>query len=47
MGSEMCIRDSIDVNTEMVTTSEIRITALIDEAYADLAVRKLHETFFD
>ena len=37
----------IDVNTEMVTTSEIRITALIDEAYADLAVRKLHETFFD
>ena len=30
---------SIDVNTEMVTTSEIRITALIDEAYADLAVR--------
>ena len=38
---------SIDVNTEMVTTSEIRITALIDEAYADLAVRKLHETFFD
>ena len=40
-------RASIDVNTEMVTTSEIRITALIDEAYADLAVRKLHETFFD
>lgn len=38
---------NIDVNTEMVTTSEIRITALIDEAYADLAVRKLHETFFD
>ena len=38
---------SIDVITEMVTTSEIRITALIDEAYADLAVRKLHETFFD
>ncbi len=38
---------NIGVNTEMVTTSEIRITVLIDEEYADLAMRKLHETFID
>ena len=35
------------INTEMVTTSEIRITALIDEAYADQAMRALHETFLE
>lgn len=38
---------SIGVNTEMVTTSEIRITVLIDEEYTDLAMRKLHETFIN
>ena len=31
----------------MVTTSEIRITALIDEAYADQAMRAIHETFLE
>ena len=35
------------INTEMVTTSEIRITALIDEAYADQAMRAIHETFLE
>ena len=35
------------INTEMVTTSEIRITALIDEDYTDLAMRAIHETFLE
>ena len=35
------------INTEMVTTSEIRITALINEDYADLAMRAIHETFLE
>ena len=35
------------INTEMVTTSEIRITALINEAYADQAMRAIHETFLE
>ncbi len=34
-------------NTEMVTTSEIRITALINEDYTDLAMRAIHETFLE
>ena len=35
------------INTEMVTTSEIRITALINEDYTDLAMRAIHETFLE
>ena len=35
------------INTEMVTTSEIRITAMIDEAYADQAMRAIHEKFLE
>ena len=35
------------INTEMITTSEIRITALINEAYADQAMRAIHETFLE
>ena len=35
------------INTEMVTTSEIRITALIQEDYTDLAMRAIHETFLE
>lgn len=35
------------INTEMVTTSEIRITALIEEDYTDLAMRAIHETFLE
>lgn len=38
---------SAGINTEMVTTSEIRITALIDEDYTDLAMRAIHETFLE
>lgn len=33
------------INTEMVTTSEIRITALVQEDQADTAMRAIHETF--
>jgi len=33
------------INIEMITTSEIRITCLIDEAQVVDAVRALHETF--
>lgn len=38
---------SAGINTEMVTTSEIRITALINEEYTDLAMRAIHETFLE
>ena len=38
---------SAGINTEMVTTSEIRITALINEDYTDLAMRAIHETFLE
>jgi aspartate kinase len=33
------------VNIRMISTSEIKITVLIDEKYTELAVRSLHETF--
>lgn len=35
------------INTEMVTTSEIRITVLINEEYTDQAMRAIHETFLE
>lgn len=35
------------INTEMVTTSEIRITALVQEEQADAAMRAIHETFLE
>ncbi len=35
------------INTEMVTTSEIRITVLINEDYTDQAMRAIHETFLE
>lgn len=35
------------INTEMVTTSEIRITALVQEEQADIAMRAIHETFIE
>ena len=35
------------INTEMVTTSEIRITALVQEEQADAAMRAIHETFWN
>ena len=33
------------VNIQMVSTSEIKITAVIDEKYMELAVRALHQAF--
>lgn len=33
------------VNIEMIATSEIKISVVIDEAYTELAVRVLHSTF--
>ena len=33
------------INIEMITTSEIKITVVIDENQVDLAVRALHTAF--
>jgi aspartate kinase len=33
------------INIQMVSTSEIKITVVIDEKYMELAVRSLHKTF--
>ena len=33
------------INTDMVTTSEIRITAVVDEQDAEMAMRAVHERF--
>lgn len=38
---------NVGINTEMVTTSEIRITALVKEEQADSAMRAIHETFIE
>jgi aspartate kinase len=35
------------VNIEMISTSEIKISVVIDEKYTELAVRILHETFIE
>ncbi|RME85712.1 MAG: aspartate kinase, partial [Zetaproteobacteria bacterium] len=35
----------VGVNIEMITTSEIKITAVVDEKFLELAVRALHEAF--
>lgn len=37
----------VGVNIQMIATSEIRITVLIDEADADLAVRAVHDKFIE
>jgi len=34
-----------NINIRLITTSEIRISCVIDERYAELAVRVLHDTF--
>lgn len=34
------------INIQMISTSEIRVSVLIDEAYADLAVQTIHDKFF-
>jgi aspartate kinase len=33
------------INIQMISTSEIAISCVIDDKYAELAVRALHETF--
>ncbi len=33
------------INIEMISTSEIKISMIIDEKYGELAVRELHETY--
>ena len=35
------------INVEMITTSEIKISVAINQKYAELAVRSLHEAFID
>jgi aspartate kinase len=34
-----------DINIELISTSEIRITCIVDEARAEEAVRALHKAF--
>jgi aspartate kinase len=33
------------INSQMISTSEIKISVLIDEKYMELAVRALHKAF--
>ena len=33
------------INIQMVSTSEIAVSCVIDEKYAELAVRALHDAF--
>ena len=35
------------VNIEMISTSEIKISVVIDEKYTELAVRVLHDAFIE
>jgi aspartate kinase len=34
------------INISMISTSEIKVSVLIDEAYADAAVQAIHDKFF-
>ena len=34
-----------NINIEMITTSEIKITVIVDEKYVELAVRALHDSY--
>ena len=34
-----------NINIQMISTSEIKITVVIDERYLELAVRALHSAF--
>jgi aspartate kinase len=36
---------SVNINIMMISTSEIKVSCVIDEKYTELAVRVLHETF--
>ena len=33
------------INIQMISTSEIKISVVVDEKYLELAVRSLHQTF--
>ena len=33
------------INIQMISTSEIKISVVVDEKYAELAVRVLHKAF--
>jgi aspartate kinase len=33
------------INLQMISTSEIKISVVVDEKYLELAVRVLHKTF--
>jgi aspartate kinase len=35
------------INIQLITTSEIKVSVLIDEKYSELAVRALHDAFVD
>ena len=34
-----------NINIQMITTSEIKVTVVLEEKYVELAVRSLHEAF--
>jgi aspartate kinase len=34
-----------NINIEMISTSEIKISMIVDEKYSELAVRSLHEAY--
>jgi aspartate kinase len=34
-----------NINIHMISTSEIKVSVVVDEKYLELAVRSLHETF--
>jgi aspartate kinase len=35
----------VQINIQMITTSEIKVSVVIDEKYLELAVRALHSEF--
>ncbi len=35
------------VNLKMITTSEIKVSCVVEEKFAELAVRTLHEAFVE
>jgi aspartate kinase len=34
-----------NINIQMISTSEIKISMIIDEKYGELAIRMLHDTY--
>jgi aspartate kinase len=41
------VLSSAGVNIEMISTSEIKISVVVDEKYTELAVRVLHDAFIE